>query len=212
IYGIKKVLAEGAELYKIEAKNKETLERYGHGTPDDWMERNVYTKHSAAGIVLMLVINVILFGPIGLTIWAAQMMWTPVMAAGIINGVGHFWGYRNFRSEDASRNVSPWGILIGGEELHNNHHAYATSATLSNKWFEFDIGWMYIRLLEMIGWAKVKKIAPKLQLAKTQTECDFATLQAAISHRYEVLANYSKSIRVAFKKELAHIQNAATAH
>lgn len=212
VYGIKKVLAEGAELYKTEAKNKETLERYGHGTPDDWMERNVYTKHSAAGIVLMLVINVMLFGPIGLSIWAVQMMWTPVMAAGIINGVGHFWGYRNFRSEDASRNVSPWGILIGGEELHNNHHAYPTSAKLSNKWFEFDIGWMYIRLMEMVGWAKVKKIAPKLQLDKTKTECDFATLQAVISHRYEVLANYSKSIKVVFRKELAHIQNAASAH
>jgi len=198
IYGIKKVLTEGAELYRIESKNKETLERYGHGTPDDWVERNVYTGHSAAGIALMLIINVVLFGPIGLTIWAVQMMWTPVMAAGVINGIGHFWGYRNFRSGDASRNVSPWGILIGGEELHNNHHAYPTSAKLSNKWFEFDIGWMYIRLMEMIGWAKVKKIAPKLQLDKTKTECDFETLQAVISHRYEVLANYSKSLKIAF--------------
>lgn len=212
IYGIKKVLMEGAELYKMEAKNKETLERYGQGTPDDWMERNVYTKHSAAGIALMLVINVVLFGPIGLTIWAVQMMWTPVMAAGIINGIGHFWGYRNFRSEDASRNVLPWGILIGGEELHNNHHAYPTSAKLSNKWFEFDIGWMYIRLMEMVGWAKVKKVAPRLHLDKTKTECDLATLQAVISHRYEVLANYSKSLKIAFKKELAHLQNAAAAY
>ncbi|MCC6161078.1 MAG: fatty acid desaturase [Nitrosomonas sp.] len=209
VFGIKKVLGEGAELYKVETKNQETLDRYGHGTPDDWVERNVYTKHSAAGIALMLVINVLLFGPIGLTIWAVQMMWTPVMAAGVINGIGHFWGYRNFRSEDASRNIVPWGILIGGEELHNNHHAYPTSARLSNKWYEFDIGWMYIRILEMMGLAHVKKTAPKLQLNKAKAECDLETLQAVISHRYEILAKYTKSLQVAFKSELVHLQQAA---
>jgi len=209
VFGIKKVLGEGAELYKVETKNQETLDRYGHGTPDDWVERNVYTKHSAAGIALMLVINVLLFGPIGLTIWAVQMMWTPVMAAGVINGIGHFWGYRNFRSEDASRNIVPWGILIGGEELHNNHHAYPTSARLSNKWYEFDIGWMYIRILEMVGLAHVKKTAPKLQLNKAKAECDLETLQAVISHRYEILAKYTKSLQVAFKSELVHLQQAA---
>ena len=212
VFGIKKVLSQGAELYKIEAKNKETMERYGHGTPDDWMERHVYSKHSVVGIASMLIIDVVLFGPIGLTIWAVQMMWTPVMAAGVINGIGHFWGYRNFRSEDASRNVVPWGILIGGEELHNNHHAYPTSAKLSNKWFEFDIGWMYIRILEMMGLAKVKKIAPKLQLNKSKTECDFETLQAVISHRYEVLAKYTQSLKVAFKKELSNLQGVAEEH
>ncbi|WP_300085530.1 fatty acid desaturase [uncultured Nitrosomonas sp.] len=209
VFGIQKVLREGAELYKVETKNQETLDRYGHGTPDDWVERNVYTKHSAAGIALMLVINVLLFGPIGLTIWAVQMMWTPVMAAGVINGIGHFWGYRNFRSEDASRNIVPWGILIGGEELHNNHHAYPTSARLSNKWYEFDIGWMYIRILEMMGLAHVKKTAPKLQLNKAKAECDLETLQAVISHRYEILAKYTKSLQVAFKSELVHLQQAA---
>lgn len=209
VFGIKKVLGEGAELYKIETKNRETLDRYGHGTPDDWIERNVYTKHSAAGIALMLIINVLLFGPIGLTIWAVQMMWTPVMAAGVINGIGHFWGYRNFRSEDASRNITPWGILIGGEELHNNHHAYPTSAKLSNKWYEFDIGWMYIRILEIVGLAHVKKTAPKLQLNKAKTECDFETLQAVISHRYEILAKYTKSLQVTFKNELVYLQQAA---
>lgn len=209
VFGIKKVLGEGAELYKIEAKNQETLDRYGHGTPDDWIERNVYTKHSVAGIASMLIINVILFGPLGLTIWAVQMMWTPVMAAGVINGIGHYWGYRNFRSEDASRNVSPWGILIGGEELHNNHHAYPTSARLSNKWYEFDIGWMYIRILEMMGLARVKKTAPKLQLNKAKTECDLETLQAVISHRYEILAKYTKSLKIALKNELVHLQQAA---
>lgn len=212
IYGIKKVLTEGAELYRLEAKNKETLERYGHGTPDDWIERNVYTKYSATGIGLMLIINFILFGPIGITIWAIQMMWTPVMAAGVINGIGHYWGYRNFQAEDASRNVAPWGILIGGEELHNNHHAYPTSAKLSNKWFEFDIGWLYIRILEMMGLATVKKIAPKLNINKTKTKCDFDTLQAVIAHRYEVLAKYTQSLKAMLKKEVEHLREAASHH
>ncbi len=212
IFGIKKVLTEGAELYRLEAKNKETMERYGHGTPDDWIERNVYTKYSASGIGLLLIIHFILFGPIGITIWAIQMLWTPVFAAGVINGIGHFWGYRNFQAEDASRNIIPWGILIGGEELHNNHHAYPTSARLSNKWFEFDIGWMYIRILEMMGLATVKKTAPKLNINKTKTECDFDTLQAVIAHRYEVLAKYSQSLKAMLKKEVEHLRETATHH
>lgn len=206
IYGIKKVFLQGSELYRIEAKNQETLKRYGYGTPDDWMERNVYSKHSALGVSIMLIIDVILFGPIGITMWAVQMMWAPVMAAGIINGVGHYWGYRNFQAEDASRNIVPWGILIGGEELHNNHHAYATSARLSNKWYEFDIGWLYIRILEMMGLAKVKKIAPKLRFDKAKTTCDIETLQAVISHRYEVLAKYTQSMKSMFSKEFEHLR------
>ncbi len=210
IYGIKKVLAEGAELYRFEAQNKETLERYGYGTPDDWIERNVYTRFSKSGIISMLIINVVLFGPIGLTIWAVQMMWTPIFAAGVINGIGHYWGYRNFQAEDASRNVLPWGILIGGEELHNNHHAYATSARLSNKWYEFDIGWMYICILEMMGLATVKKVAPKLKLNKGKTQCDLDTLHAVISHRYEVLAKYSKSLKTTFAEEVVHIKESIT--
>ncbi len=157
ILGIGKVLLEGAELYWQELKNLETLERYGHGTPDDWMEREIYRKHSFKGISLLLIIDVVLFGPIGLTIWALQMAGSPFLAAGIINGVGHYWGYRNFQTEDASRNIIPWGILLGGEELHNNHHAYATSARLSNKWYEFDIGWMYICILKSMGLAQVRK-------------------------------------------------------
>ncbi|MBX3617427.1 fatty acid desaturase [Nitrosomonas sp.] len=208
IYGIGKVLAEGSELYRKEAKNKETLKRYGYGTPDDWVERNIYSKHSAKGVALMLIINVILFGPIGITIWAIQMLWAPVFAAGIINGVGHYWGYRNFQAEDASRNIVPWGILIGGEELHNNHHAYATSARLSNKWYEFDIGWLYIRILEMAGLAKVKKIAPKLRIDSAKTECDSDTLQAVISHRYEVLAKYTKSLKATLAQEIIHLKEA----
>ncbi|MBK7353250.1 MAG: fatty acid desaturase [Nitrosomonas sp.] len=212
IYGIKKVLLEGSELYRKESKNLETLDRYGHGTPDDWIERNVYTKHSVAGVASMLIIDVVLFGPIGITIWAVQMLWTPVMAAGVINGVGHYWGYRNFRAEDASRNIVPWGILIGGEELHNNHHAYPTSAQLSNKWFEFDIGWMYIRILEMMGLAKVKKIAPKLNLNESKTACDLDTLQAVIAHRYEVLAKYTQSLKAILKNEMEQLLQVAAHH
>lgn len=208
VLGISKVLKEGSELYRAEARNEETLKRYGYGTPDDWIERNVYTKHSAKGVALMLIINVVLFGPIGITIWAVQMMWAPIFAAGIINGVGHFWGYRNFQAEDASRNILPWGILIGGEELHNNHHAYATSARLSNKWYEFDIGWMYIRILELMGLAKVKKTAPKLRIDTGKTQCDLDTLQAVISHRYEVLAKYTKSLKATFANEIIHLKEA----
>jgi len=194
IFGIRKVLWEGAELYRQEGQNQETLERYGHGTPDDWLEHHLY-RHDRIGIASMLVLNVILFGPIGLTIWAVQMAWIPLMAAGIINGIGHYWGYRSFQPEDASTNVLPWGILIGGEELHNNHHAYPTSARLSNRWYEFDIGWLYIRILETLGLAQVKKIAPKVKLDTAKTQCDVATLQAVITHRYEVLAKYAKSLR-----------------
>src|SRR4051812_41802329 len=161
VYGISKVMWGGAELYRKESVNKETLDRYGHGTPDDWIERNLYSRYTVVGISLMLVANFVLFGFIGVTIWAVQMMWIPLTAAGVINGIGHFWGYRNFQPADASRNIVPWGILIGGEELHNNHHAYGTSARLSNRWYEFDIGWLYIRCLQMMGLAEVKKIAPR---------------------------------------------------
>ena len=161
VLGIGKVLLEGAELYRKEACNKETLARYGKGTPDDWFERNIYARHSFSGVFILLVINFILFGPIGVTIWAIQMMWIPLMAAGIINGVGHYWGYRNTETPDASSNISPIGIVIGGEELHNNHHAHPGSAKLSVKWWEFDIGWMYIRILEILGLAHVRNIHGK---------------------------------------------------
>jgi stearoyl-CoA desaturase (delta-9 desaturase) len=140
--GIRKVLLEGAELYRAETHNADTMTRYGHGTPDDWVERNVYARFAMWGIYITLVADVLLFGAIGITVFAVQMIWIPLTAAGIINGLGHFRGYRNFDSPDASRNLIPWGILIGGEELHNNHHAFATSARLSNRWYEFDIGWM----------------------------------------------------------------------
>ncbi|MBM3343328.1 MAG: acyl-CoA desaturase [Betaproteobacteria bacterium] len=195
IFGIRKVLFQGAELYRIEGKKQETLDQYGHGTPDDWLERNIYGVRDRYGVGAMLVIDLIVFGPIGLTIWAVQMMWIPFLAAGVINGIGHYWGYRNFQSEDTSRNVIPWGILIGGEELHNNHHAYGTSAKLSNRWYEFDIGWLYIRTLETLGLAKVRKVAPKLKLNTAKTRCDHDTLQAVITHRYDVVTKYARSLR-----------------
>ena len=194
VFGIAKVLTQGAELYRDEGAKADTLEHYGHGTPDDWLEKNVYGSHDRMGIGSMLVVNFILFGPIGITMWAVQMMWIPFLAAGVINGVGHWWGYRNFQSEDASTNVVPWGILIGGEELHNNHHAYPTSAKLSNRWYEFDIGWMYIRILETVGLATVKKIAPKVKLVAAKPQCDVDTLQAVITHRYDVVTRYARSL------------------
>ncbi|MGH8604299.1 MAG: DesA family fatty acid desaturase, partial [Gammaproteobacteria bacterium] len=195
IVGLRKVLLEGTELYKQEAKNQETLEKYGHGTPDDWIERNVYSRYTVLGISLMFLINVVLFGPIGITMWAVQMLWIPFFAAGVVNGVGHYWGYRNFHIEgDASSNIAPWGILIGGEELHNNHHAYASSAKLSNRWFEFDIGWLYIRILRILGLAKIKKVAPKLKLNRAKTQCDAETLQAILTHRYAVMAKFARTV------------------
>lgn len=206
IKGIRKVLLEGAELYRLEAKNNDTLTQYGHGTPDDFLERNLYSKHTILGIALMLILDVLLFGPIGITIWAVQMAWIPVTAAGIINGAGHYWGYRNFSCADASTNLTPWGILIGGEELHNNHHAYATSAKLSSKWYEFDIGWLYIRLLEITGLAQVKKRAPRLRFNAAKVSCDLETLQAVIANRYEVTAKYAKSLKKTYAVEIARLK------
>lgn len=204
--GIRKVLLEGAELYRAEAKNAETLEKYGAGTPDDWVERNVYSRFEWEGVGLMLVIDVVLFGPIGLTIWAVQMAWIPITAAGIINGLGHYWGYRNFSCEDASRNIVPWGIVIGGEELHNNHHAYGTSAKLSSRWYEFDLGWAYIRCLEALRLAKVRKVAPRLKLDREKLHADLETLQSVITHRYAVLTSYARSLRRAFAGEVTAVR------
>ncbi|MBI1397750.1 MAG: acyl-CoA desaturase [Betaproteobacteria bacterium] len=206
IEGIDKVMWEGAELYRKAANDREIMEKYGHGTPDDWLERHVYTGRSQWGIALMLLIDVLLFGPIGITIWAVQMAWIPIFAAGVINGIGHYWGYRNFESNDTSTNIVPWGILIGGEELHNNHHAYGTSARLSNKWYEFDIGWLYIRIMEILGLAHVKKLAPRVQFDMAKVRCDLATLQAVVTHRYDVLARFGRSLRATYVEELARLK------
>ncbi len=207
VYGIRKVLLEGSELYRAASKDKELLSKYGHGTPDDWIERNLYSKHAALGITLMAVIDIVLFGPIGLTIWAVQMLWIPVTAAGVINGVGHFKGYRNFQTEDASTNIVPFGILIGGEELHNNHHAYASSARLSNKWYEFDIGWFYICVLEILGLAQVKKVAPSMRIQLPKPRCDLHTLQAVITHRYDVAARFANTLKQACAVEIGKLKD-----
>ena len=194
VLGIGKVLREGSELYRAEAKNQETLDKYGHGTPSDWIERHLYTPHSAKGIALMFIVNVLLFGPIGITIWAVQMMWIPITAAGVINGIGHYWGYRNYEAADASTNIVPWGILIGGEELHNNHHTFASSAKLSSKWWEFDIGWFYIRTLETFGLARVKKIPPELTYDKAKDHIDLDTVKAVITARFVVMAQFAREV------------------
>jgi stearoyl-CoA desaturase (delta-9 desaturase) len=210
--GIKKVLLEGAELYRAEAKVAETISKFGHGTPDDWIERNLYTRYSWQGVGLMLLVNVFLFGVVGLAVWAVQMMWIPINAAGIINGLGHFWGYRNFEAPDASTNVSPWGVIIGGEELHNNHHTYPTSAKFSIKPYEFDIGWVYISVLVKCGLASVRKTAPKLALGTIRPVADSQTLEAIIAHRYELMAGYGRELKAACRVELARLKAEGQQH
>jgi stearoyl-CoA desaturase (delta-9 desaturase) len=209
--GIQTVMWKGAELYRAEAKVQETQRKYGHHTPDDWLERNVYTRYSALGVSLMMVIDLLLFGALGLAVWAVQMAWIPFWAAGVINGLGHHWGYRNFEAVDASTNVSPWGLVIGGEELHNNHHTYPTSAKFSVKPFEFDIGWAYIRAMEMVGWAKVRKTAPHLILGEVKAQADAKTLEALITHRYEVMARYAQELRRACATEAARLKQQGVA-
>jgi len=194
ILGLRKVLSEGAELYQKEAKNQETLRKYGHGTPDDWIENKLYTPYTYVGVVLMLAIDLVLFGIPGLTIWAIEMMWIPIMAAGIINGVGHYYGYRNFECPDAATNILPLGLLIGGEELHNNHHTFATSAKFSVKWYEFDIGWGYLKLLSWVKLARVNRVAPKLVREPSRQQIDMATLTAIVNNRFQVMAQYSREV------------------
>jgi len=206
-HGILKVLFGGVFLYVKESHNPETIERYGHGTPDDWLERNVYAPHALLGVLLMAAVDILIFGFIaGGVIFVVQMAWIPFWAAGVINGVGHWAGYRNFDCADASRNIFPLGILIGGEELHNNHHAFAVSARLSAQWYEFDIGWMYIRLLEMAGLATVKKVAPRPRFAEPKPHADFDTLQAVIANRYDVLARYAQSLKVIYRDEVVRLK------
>ncbi|MFG6448065.1 fatty acid desaturase [Roseateles sp. BYS180W] len=210
--GIKTVMLRGSELYRAEAKNEDTLARYSHGVPDDWIERHLYSRYSALGVSLMLIIDVALFGALGATVWAVQMAWIPLWAAGVINGVGHYWGYRNFEALDASTNVSPWGLIVGGEELHNNHHTYPTSAKFSVKPYEFDIGWGYIRALEMLGWAKVRKVAPQIKQGDIKPVADKDTLEGLIAHRYEVMARYAKQLKSVCAMELERLKAAGQEH
>ena len=206
VHGIHRVLWLGVFLYVEESRHRETMERYGHGTPDDWIERHLYARYTLSGLTLMGLIDVAFFGIVpGLLILLAQIAWIPFWAAGVINGAGHFWGYRNFDCADASTNLSPWGILIGGEELHNNHHAYASSAKLSSKWYEFDIGWLYIRILELLGLATVKKVAPTPRFASPKASADLQTLQAVIANRYDVLKRYAASAKRTYASELERL-------
>ena len=212
VVGINRVLWGGVFLYVKESYNRDTIERYGYGTPDDWLERKIYAKYVVLGLTLFGIADVILFGIVpGALIFLAQIAWIPFWAAGVINGIGHFWGYRNWSTEDASTNIVPWGLLIGGEELHNNHHAFVTSAKLSNKWYEFDVGWMYIRLLEIFGLAKVKRIAPTPCFTAARPVVDLETLQAVLLHRYDVLARYAKSLREMYAEELGRLRRFAPA-
>jgi len=211
VHGINRVLWLGVFLYVKESFNKETMERFGHGTPDDWVERNVYSRHAIHGLFLTGAINIAVFGLLpGMLILLTQIAWIPFWAAGVINGVGHWFGYRNFGDvPDASRNIVPWGILIGGEELHNNHHAYGTSAKLSSRWYEFDLGWAYIRTLEFFGLATVRKVAPRLKVDRAKINADLETLQAIITHRYAVLTSYASSLKLAYRQEVASLRERA---
>jgi stearoyl-CoA desaturase (delta-9 desaturase) len=207
VVGINRVLWGGVFLYVKESHNRDTIERYGHSTPDDWLERHVYSRYVVLGLTLMGTVNVLLFGIVpGVLVFLTQIAWIPFWAAGVINGVGHYWGYRNWPTEDASTNIVPWGILIGGEELHNNHHAFVTSAKLSNKWYEFDIGWVYIRLLQALGLARVKYVAPTPRFMAPRLIPNLQTLQAVITHRYDVLAQYAKSLRLVHAEEVRKLR------
>ena len=205
VAGIFKVLFFGAGLYHEECKNEETIKKYGYGTPDDWVERNVYHRFPSLGIVIMVAVDIALFGPAaGVAIWLVQMVWIPLWAAGVINGVGHYLGYRNYQTSDESRNIVPWAFFIGGEELHNNHHAHPTSSKLSSRWWEFDLGWAYIRGLQALGLAKVKRIAPKLHRNDKPT-CDLDTLHSVIANRFEVLSEYAHSVKRTCAREASEL-------
>ena len=207
IYGINRVLFGGVFLYVKESYHPETMQRYGHGTPDDWLERTVYTPFHKVGIVIMAAVDIALFGVVpGLLMFGVQMAWIPFWAAGVINGIGHFWGYRKFQTEDASTNIVPVAAWIGGEELHNNHHAFPTSAKFSVQWYEFDLGWLYIQVLSALGLARAKKLPPKVKLDPAKLEVDAQTLQAVAINRYEVLAKYAKSMKLAWNEEVARLR------
>lgn len=203
--GINTVVWRGAELYREAGKDKAMMEKYGFATPDDWIEHNLYSKYSASGIVIMFALDLLLFGIPGITIWAVQMLWIPFWAAGVINGIGHYWGYRNFETEDTSTNIIPIAFFIGGEELHNNHHTFASSAKFSVKWWEFDIGWMYIKILSFFGLAKVKKLPPQLAEVPGKQIVDIETVKAVFSNRFRILSNYySDVIKPVLMEERSH--------
>lgn len=193
IFGIRKVLLEGVELYR-EAITPESIERYAKDMPADWIERHLYDPKSFIGCVILMGFNLILFGPIGLTVWALQMMWIPVWAAGVINGLGHYLGYRNNECQGAAVNIVPWAFFIGGEELHNNHHTYPNSAKFSIKWWEFDIGWMYIRILSFLGLAKARSTGPVVHRDNNKASVDLDTVRGIVNDRFQVLTQFKKRV------------------
>ena len=211
VHGIGRVFFHGVVLYQHACKDREMIEQYGRGTPEDWIERKVYTPWSAAGPTLMLFINLALFGAVGLVIWAIQMLWIPIMAAGVVNGLGHWWGYRNFETSDMATNLVPWGLVIGGEELHNNHHAFPSSAKFSLRPFEFDIGWAVIRGFELLGLAKVLRVAPMLAQREGVEAADDETLKALMAHRFSVMKAYWRSVIVPVLQHEAQAASASIA-
>ena len=193
VKGLKEIVFNGVHHYR-EAISVELLLKYGKGTPDDWFEKNLYNSREFAGVGTMLVIDLLLFGVVGLLIWGIQMIWTPFWAAGVINGIGHAWGYRNFECPDHAKNIVPWGILICGEELHNNHHTYPNSPKLSVKKWEIDVGWGWIRLFEFFGLAKPHRVGPVMAKDKSKAEIDLDSIAAMVNDRYNVMAKFGKKV------------------
>ncbi|MGS1077145.1 DesA family fatty acid desaturase [Pseudoxanthomonas beigongshangi] len=202
--GIGNVFWRGVELYREARGQRADIEQYGKGAPDDWIERRLYTRYATGGPVLLLFVNAALFGLPGVALWAIQMAWIPFWAAGVINGLGHWWGYRNFESSDTSTNLTPWGVWVGGEELHNNHHAFPSSARFSMRRWEVDIGWMVIKGLEKLRLAKVLRVAPSLDIRPNIAVPDADTLKALLSHRFQAMTDYQRNVlKPALKEEAA---------
>ena len=202
--GIGNVLWKGADMYRESRLDRASIEQYGKGCPDDWVERTLYTGHANLGVILLLALSFLLFGAKGVAAWAIQMAWIPFWAAGVVNGLGHWWGYRNFESADTSTNLTPWGMWIGGEELHNNHHAFPSSARFSMRRWEFDIGWAAIKGLEKVGLAKVLRVAPSLDIRPNITAPDTETLRALLSHRFQAMTDYQRNVlKPALREEAA---------
>ena len=206
--GIGKVFWRGVELYREARTMRADIEQYGRGAPDDWIERHLYTPHATLGPVALFAVNLLLFGLPGVALWAIQMAWIPFWAAGVVNGLGHWWGYRNFESADTSTNLTPWAFWIGGEELHNNHHAFPSSARFSMRRWEFDIGWAAIRGLQAVGLAKVLRVAPNMDVRPNIAVPDAETLKALLSHRFQAMTDYQRNVFVPALREEAAMAGA----
>lgn len=206
IFGLKKVFFQGVSLYRTEAKNPETIEKYGKFTPNDWLENKLYENYSWLGLVVLLLIDVAFFGVHGTWVWLAQILWIPFWAAGVVNGVGHVKGYRNFNTDDQSRNICPIGFIIGGEELHNNHHAYPTSAKLSMRWYEFDMGWGWIKAFEFFKLAKINKQYSFPVFDKKKEEIDGINLQAFLSNKSYVLKMFFTQTKASVQRYIEEVK------